>query len=1186
MSKADGDKHGRPRLANLSIQSKLVLAYGAVLAMFTLTCLLLFVNYQKVNDAGTWVTHTYSVIQRLEGLRAATLQQRVDLVSYTVSHKPQLASDYHGAEQEFDHSYQDLRQLTTDNPSEQRRLQRIADLMQIWRGGTAQAVFEGGSAGAAQAAASEYGQGQLDQISSLVQDAEQEELLLEKQRKDAVDADVGNLRSSVLGMLVLGLLIGAYTIWYTRRQVSEPMVRLTGLMQRIAEGDTDLEVPNIARQDEIGALARGLESFLAVRRAADQENWVRQHLLDINRTLLQAATADAFGEALLSALCHLLHAGYGAFFAWDEAQRQLFLRAGFGYSGDIGVPQRFALGQGLVGQAAQDGKPILLQPVPEKYLRVVSALGEGMAHCLLIRPLQARGVLGVIELALLDPLRPEQEQLLEQLLRSAGLQLDAIVNAERTRALLAQSQAQTEELQASEEELRATNDALQDKNRLLQEQRAQLQESEAALTAQAEELRATNEELEQTSRILNDANVQLEHTRQALEQQTVELSRASQYKSEFLANMSHELRTPLNSVLILAKSLADNDEGNLNADQTESARVIHDSGTQLLRLINDILDLSKVEAGKMTVTAETVTAAEILATSESRFRPVARQKGLALRVECAAGVPTNLRTDSVKVQQILTNLLSNAFKFTDKGRVLLRLSRPAAAPAGAPQLEPERAVLFEVQDSGIGIPADKLEKIFAPFEQVDASTSRKYGGTGLGLAISRRMARLLGGELQVSSAEGQGSLFQLYLPEQYEGGAEAELPPAVVSAAAVPDRAMEPAAPPAAGEPPAILVVEDDETFARVLAAMAQKRGFRALLAHDAATGLALARQMPAAILLDIHLPDQDGWSVLQRLKADAATRHIPVHVVSGVDDSARGFQLGAVGYLVKPVTKEALNQALDLVQKMAARPPRRVLLVGDDEALRQAFAEQLGAAGASIEVLHDGAAALARLAAGSCDCLVLGLSLPDMSAFDLLERAAQGGQLPPVVVHADRELNPDELMRLRAHTDSIVVQGARSQERLLDEVSLFLHSLRTPAGRAAAVQLQSDAADLAGRTVLVVDDDMRNIFALSKVLRARGLNVLMAQDGNKAITHLEQRDGKVDAVLMDVMMPGMDGYETTRLIRARPAWARIPIIAVTAKAMPGDREKCLEAGANDYLSKPIDIDRLLSLLRAWSGKT
>jgi len=366
---------------------------------------------------------------------------------------------------------------------------------------------------------------------------------------------------------------------------------------------------------------------------------------------------------------------------------------------------------------------------------------------------------------------------------------------------------------------------------------------------------------------------------------------------------------------------------------------------------------------------------------------------------------------------------------------------------------------------------------------------------------------------------------------------------------------------------------------------MVQKRGFRTLLAHDAASGLLLARQLPTAILLDIHLPDMDGWSVLQKLKADIATRHIPVHIVSGVDESARGFELGAVGYLLKPVSKESINHALDQVQRAVSRPTRRVLAVGGDEALSASILEQLGSKEATVETAASGAAALAWLARERCDCLVLGFRLPDMSAFDFLDAAAQRSPLPPVVVYAERELSQDDVMRLRAHTDSIVVRGARSEERLLDEVSLFLHSLRTSAGRAAVVHTQAQAADLAGRTVLVVDDDMRNIFALSKVLRARGLNVLMAQDGPKALAHLEQREGKVDAVLMDVMMPGMDGYETTRRIRARADWSGIPIIAVTAKAMPGDREKCLEAGANDYLTKPIDKDQLLSLLRTWIRK-
>jgi signal transduction histidine kinase/DNA-binding response OmpR family regulator/CHASE3 domain sensor protein len=1175
-------------LANLNIQAKLALAYGLVLAMFTFTCLMVFVSSQELTESRGWVRHTYTVIALLDQLKADMLQQRIDLATST--RESSYLANYQAAHASYERDFQDVKQLTVDNPSQQQRLDQVEATINGWYAAVAEPIIAhagdaAATVGPGTAGSSEYGYAQLEKVSGLLQDSVQEELSLLMSRTATADRDTGRLKAWVLAMLGLGLSIGAATVLFTRRQVTEPLVLLTRLMDRLAAGDTAMEVPNTGQRDEIGALARGLESFRNVKRAADRETWVRRHLLEIGAGLQLAASRDEFAEILLSRLCHLLHAGYGAFFAWDEAQQKLFLRAGFGYSGHADLPESFALGQGLVGQAAREAKPLLLSPVPESYLRIGSALGEAAPRCLMVYPILGRGILAVIELAAFQPPSADQEYLLKELLASAGLQLDAIINAEKTRVLLTQAQAQTEELQASDEELRATNEALQGKNAQLQQQRAQLQQSEAALTAQAEELRATNAELVETGRILNDSNAQLERTRQALEQKATELARASQYKSEFLANMSHELRTPLNSVLLLAKSLADNEEGHLSADETESARVIQESGSHLLQLINDILDLSKVEAGKMEVLADEAPVAEILATVESRFRPVARQRALALRVEQAPGLPQTLRTDSAKLQQILTNLLSNAFKFTEHGRVSLLLRRPDQAPPGAPDLLPAQAVLFEVSDTGIGIAPEKLVRLFAPFEQADASTSRKYGGTGLGLAISRRMARLLGGDLQVSSVAGEGSVFRLYLPERFAGpaaepaGPAPAAEPAGASGAA---RMIDALAPPAAGSGASILVIEDDVTFANVLAGMVQKRGFRAVLAHDAATGLSLARQQPTAVLLDIHLPDQDGWLVLQQLKADALTRHIPVHIVSGVDESARGYQLGAVGYLLKPVSKESINQALDQVQRAASRPPRRVLAVGVDEGLGRSILEQLDSNEATLETAASGAGALDWLGRASCDCLVLGFKLPDMSAFDFLDAAAQRAPLPPVVVYAERELSQDELMRLRAHTDSIVVQGARSEERLLDEVSLFLHSLSTSAGRAGVVHAQTQAADLAGRTVLVVDDDMRNIFALSKVLRARGLNVLMAQDGPKALAQLEQREGKVDAVLMDVMMPGMDGYETTRRIRGRDEWAGIPIIAVTAKAMPGDREKCLEAGASDYLTKPIDVDKLLSMLRTW----
>jgi len=592
----------------------------------------------------------------------------------------------------------------------------------------------------------------------------------------------------------------------------------------------------------------------------------------------------------------------------------------------------------------------------------------------------------------------------------------------------------------------------------------------------------------------------------------------------------------------------------------------------------------------MEVMLDELPLADLTATLSRNFRHVAKERGLEFEIRVEAGLPASIRTDAARLEQITNNLLSNAFKFTKQGSVRVEIGRP---PAG---LGREGDIAIRVIDSGIGIPAEKFEKVFQAFEQVDAGTSRHYGGTGLGLSIARGMAQLLGGDIRLESQPGKGTTFTLLLPERH-GEAAAPAAPAPRPAVAAP--AAVPAIAPRTSEPPVplpdipddraqivqgdtvILVIEDDPAFARILIDMIRRKGFRGLAAPDGERGLQLASQFrPTGILLDVMLPGMDGWSVIERLKASPATRHIPVHFISATEDQNRGLDLGAVGFLTKPVSREGLGAAFDRLMHFAAGRTRRLLVVDDDEASRRAVCKLV--AGADVQAVEaaGGEEALALLPDGAFDCIVLDLGMPGMDGFEFLERAARLGPVPPVVVYSGRELSRDENLRLREYTDSIVIKGARSPDRLLDEVSLFLHSVRELPATAAAAEGDRTLKD---RVVLLVDDDMRNIFALSKALRAKGLKVVMAQDGHKAIKQLNDNPD-VEIVLMDIMMPGMDGYETLREIRKDPRHARLPMIALTAKAMRGDREKCLEAGANDYLSKPIDLDKLFSLMRVWLG--
>ena len=1014
-----------------------------------------------------------------------------------------------------------------------------------------------------------------------------------------------------VALLVIGFLIVLGALWMISRLVVSPINRLIEKMTRLSNDDLDVEISGLNRGDEIGQIARALDFFRRNSVASRDANWVKLSAGEVSAGLQAMQDVDKYGQELVSQIAPLIGAPIGVFFAWDEGAQELRLQGSYGFQRRKHLGLRYGLGDGLIGQAALEHKRISVQQVPDEFFGIHSALGEAQPRHLVAVPLLLQDrLLGVLEFGSFGQFSATQEAFLDAVLPHAALGLENILAAEQTRTLLERTRAQAEELQrsqltlqAQEEELRATNDELQGKTVELEEQAQRLSASEEELRVQAEELQASNEELRQKSEVLNEQKDVLQVLQRETEFKAQELARASQYKTDFLANMSHELRTPLNSLLILSKELADNESGHLDVEEVEAASVIHDSGSNLLRLINDILDLSKIEAGKMDVYREEVRVEAITRDVLRHFRHMAVDSRLEFAIDLDPEVPEAFVTDRSKLQQVLNNLLGNAFKFTREGKVTLRL-----APAEHAMLTrigaaaDEKHLALSVLDTGIGIPEDRVESIFEAFEQVDSSTSRHYGGSGLGLAIARRLAQLLGGHLLLDSEQGKGSCFTLVLPlvEAPAGSAAAEpsselepAPARTPTAAARPAKAQPRAATAqlidwipddrhaiAAGET-VILTIEDDPAFARILVDLIRRKGHRALAAADGESGLELARRYrPTGILLDVMLPGMDGWSVMQHLKGDPVTAAIPVHFISAVDEAAKGVALGAVGYLTKPVDRKALTEAFDNLLDVAGKIVRKLLLVDDDPDSRLALKRLLQADNVEIDQAASGEEALERIAQHSYDCIVLDLNLGGISGVEFLERAANLVAVPPVVIYSGQDLSREESLKLRQYTDSIVIKGQRSPERLLDEVSLFLHSIGSRGTSAAP----SDDQNLAGRQVLLVDDDMRNLFALSKSLRARGMNVSMAQDGYKALQQLAENPA-IELVLMDIMMPGMDGYETTREIRKHPEWANLPIIAVTAKAMHGDRDKCLDAGANDYLTKPVDLDKLLSMMRVWLQK-
>ncbi|MGC1766040.1 MAG: HAMP domain-containing protein [Pseudolabrys sp.] len=954
------------------------------------------------------------------------------------------------------------------------------------------------------------------------------------------------------------------------RAIAEVATAVTkGDLTRSVQVDARGEVAEL--KDNINTMIDNLR--LTTDRNTEQD-WLKTNLAKFTNMLQGQRDLTTVGRLLLSELTPLVHAQQGVIYQVESEELQsMRLLSAYADDGANGHPQRLRIGEGLIGQCASDKRRLLITEMPDHAVPIGSALFKVKPANIIVLPvLFENQVKAVIELASVKEFTALQTMFLEQLTASIGIVLNSIEATMQTEGLLKQSQQLAGELQTQQRELQQTNEQLEQK---------------------AQQLAERNVEVERK-------NQEIEQARRALEEKAAELALTSKYKSEFLANMSHELRTPLNSILILGQQLADNPDGNLTSKQTEFARTIHGAGTDLLNLISDILDLSKIESGTVTVEAEEIFFSNLLDAVGRPFRHEAETRQLSFKVDLDPSLGRSLTTDSKRLQQVLKNLLSNAFKFTDRGGIQLKVF---AAPVGWTSTHPvlsqaQSVVAFEVADTGIGIPAEKQKIIFEAFQQADASTSRKYGGTGLGLAISRELSSLLGGEIHIRSAPGVGSTFTLYLPIAYAGPSVAMRPttlpashaPAPSMPIVLPERPIEQIPDDRHEIQPGdsiLLIVEDDPHYCRVLIDLARVKGFKVLVAMRGADALELAKQyQPNAVSLDVFLPDMLGWSVLSQLKQNPLTRHIPVQIITLDEDKHHGLARGAFSFVTKPTTTEGVEAALRRIKEYSTPRRKRLLVVEDNPAEQLSISELLGYDDVEIETAGTGRDALAALRRHPADCVVLDLRLPDMSGFEVLEQLGADETLSevPVVVFTGRELSAEEDARLHTMARSIVVKGVESPERLLDETALFLHRVVTdlPIEKQRMLErLTTSDEDLVSRTVLLVDDDARNIFALSSVLERRGMRVLTATTGNEAIKLIESNND-IAIVLMDIMMPEMDGYQTMEEIRKNTNFRRLPIIALTAKAMKGDREKCLDAGASDYLAKPVNTEQLLSALRSW----
>ena len=1126
---------------------------------------LLFVGYfMQVN---AWVDHTQQVVSDLNEVTTLQSDMESAMRGYVITGDEAFLAPYQVARPQMDSQLNGLVSLTTDNPSQTERLRRVQSLQQAWQSFADKAIAvrrDGGDAGAS--VRSLTGKQLFDRVRAELTAARGTERALLKDRLD----ELQTVTWLGIGVYVLIILLAkSYIAWAGRRDI-----------RQLSQGFGDA----LKAQSEASAVMT-------------EQAWLRDGQAQLAETLIGQQTLTTVGRSVLAFAGRYLDPVVAAMYVRDDTGTlQRVSTHGFDGQDDDGQVQ--AARDGLVGQAVRDGRLNHVTNLQGGYFKVGSGLGATAPAELVIAPLVNDGIVnGVIELGFMRHVLPRDLELLKLLRGAIGASVDSAMYRKRLQDSIEETQQLNEELQVQQEELRTANEELGEQSRVLTESQSHLERQQA-------ELEATNTQLAEQADSLDRQNEALNQAQVELQERADELQRASRYKSEFLANMSHELRTPLNSSLILAKLLSENKEGNLSPEQLKFAQTIYSAGNDLLNLINDILDLSKVEAGRLELQPQFVSVQRMTEALQRTFTPLAGEKRLAFEVQVAPEAPTSMVTDNQRLEQILKNLLSNAIKFTESGGVTL-----------AVEARPGDRVAFSVKDTGIGIPEGQHDIIFEAFRQADGTINRRYGGTGLGLSISRELARLLGGTIEVESAAGQGSTFTLTLPAKWTDVPEAEPAPPARAGADAPAR-LTPVAPasPRAGVAASIavpqstpaptafaddrhepvrekgrvlLVVEDDATFAGVLYNLAHEMRYRCLVASTANEALELATGfLPDAILLDIRLPDDSGLSVLQFLKDDPRTRHIPVHIVAGEDFSEIALHMGAVGFAVKPTTREELQAVFQRLEEKGAKKVKRVLVVEDDARQRDSVVHLIKEDDIDIAAVATGAEALELLQDTVYDCMIIDLKLPDMDGSELLERMTVEDicSFPPVIVYTGRNLTREEEARLNKYSRSIIIKGARSPERLLDEVTLFLHTVESKLSAERQTMLRSARNRekvFEGRKVLLVDDDVRNIFALASALEQKGLQVEIGRNGFEALSKLNEQPD-IDLVLMDVMMPGMDGLEATRRIRANAKLAQLPVIAVTAKAMKDDQEQCRRAGANDYLAKPIDLDRLFSLLRVW----
>jgi CheY-like chemotaxis protein/signal transduction histidine kinase/CHASE3 domain sensor protein len=1144
----------------LTLGQKIFAGFIACTVILAIVAIFSYRNSQKVVESNEWVNHTHEVLTELSLLRASSVDGETSVRAFVITGNENFLDVYVRARQTLNEHLFKLKKLIADNPQERQLIDQLETQIKLRVDIMTRLIalrrqdFEK----AKEEVASGRGAQVQQEIRNIIATVQQNEIQLLAKRKAISESDARNFNIIFIVLLafITVVLISVYLI-----------------------------------------VSRNLRALQEAEKNSANKNWLLAGSFELNEKTRGERDLRELTQAVIEQLCTYMKAQIGAIYLFEEDQLNLAGTYAYNFrKQNTGV---IKTGEGLVGQAALEKKTIVFTEVPDDYIKINSGLGNTIPKNIIVIPLLMDNALkGVIEIGTIRQFTDLDTQYLNLIGENLAIVIHAAQSRTIQKELLKKTQRQAEELEAQQEELKQSNEELQEKTELLEK-------SEAELKAQQEELQQSNEELEEKANLLEEQKEKLENAKMDIENKARELEVTGKYKSEFLANMSHELRTPLNSILILSQLLFENKNKTLGDKEVEFAKNIYNSGADLLNLINEILDLSKVESGRMELDISEFTVAELNSEINAMFSEVAKNKSIDFSIRHNEKEIEALTTDKQRTEQILRNLLSNAFKFTSKGgHVTLDINK---APSGVSfknnKLKSVNEVIaFSVTDSGIGIPQNKLAIVFEAFQQADGSTKRKYGGTGLGLSISRELANALGGEIHVESKEGVGSTFTLYLPKEFD----ISVMPALDRKVEVKEKVSAPAKrqsiiekfPVVEGEvnddrydihenDKIILIMEDDPEFSKVLLDFVRERNYKGIVAAQGNTGLSYARHYkPDAILLDMKLPVMDGAEVLKHLKNDPDLRHVPVQIISGYDMRKEGMELGAFDFLRKPIRTEDLKNVFDKIEDFVNKKLKKLLIVEDNEQQNRAIRELIGNGDVKSFSVYSGTEAFETMNRENFDCVIVDLGLPDMSGFNLLEKIKADEHLNkiPIIVYTGKDLTKEENARLMKFANTVVLKTADSQERLLDETMLFLHRVesRLPKEKQNIIRkLHKTDEVLRNKKVLVVDDDIRNIYSLTNVLEEEGMQCVTAENGRAAIKMINE-DPSIEIVLMDVMMPEMDGYEATKEIRSMSKFSKLPIIALTAKAMKGDREKCLNAGMSDYISKPVNIEQLLSLMRVW----